>query len=66
MYSQESRAGTLLGSLQEALIKHKLGGFVLHAHSHLATLSPAERRQVQPALHVFVQLLAAQLSEEVQ
>ena len=61
---QEARAGTLLVSLQETLLKHRLHGFVLDAHQYLARLASQERRLVQPAMHVFVQLLAAQLSEE--
>ncbi|KAL1523388.1 hypothetical protein AB1Y20_018331 [Prymnesium parvum] len=60
----EARAGELLLSLQTALLTMKLDGFVLHAHAHLAWLTLEDRRLVQPKLHVFVQLLAAQLSGE--
>lgn len=60
----EARSGRLLLALQERAIAWRLDGYVLHAHAHLASLPAEARRAVQPALHVFVQLLAAQLSQE--
>ena len=51
-----ARGGRLLVALQERAIQWGLDGYVLHAHAHLAMLPAEERRAVQPALHLFVQV----------
>ena len=58
----EERAGRLLLALLQQYVTLKLDGLVLDAHQHLARLSRDERRIVAPRLHIFVQLLAQQLS----
>ncbi len=62
----EERAGRLLFALLQQAVTRDLDGFVLDAHAHLALLPPAERRRVAPRLHVFVQLLAQQLSQQAE
>lgn len=61
---QEERAGRLLVALLQQLVTLNLDGFVLDAHEHLARLPRAQRKDVAPRLHIFVQLLAQQLAHQ--
>lgn len=57
-------AGRLLVALLHAAATHSLDGYVLDAHTHLASVQSAQvRARCARALHLFVQLLAAKLSE---
>jgi hypothetical protein len=60
----EEQAGRLLVSLLAKVAEHQLDGYVLDAHSHLAPLPREVRNKCAAALHVFVQLLAHQLSQQ--
>lgn len=60
----EEQAGRLLVSLLAKVADRQLDGYVLDAHAHLATLPREVRRKCAAALHVFVQLLAQQLSQQ--
>jgi hypothetical protein len=58
----EQQQGKLLLALLQAALTKNLDGFVLDAHSHLEGLPRDTQLAVRPKLHVFVQLLASQLS----
>lgn len=61
---QEERAGRLLVALLQQHITEGLDGLVLDAHQYLARLDRQTRADVAPRLHIFVQLLASQLSQQ--
>ena len=61
---QEERAGKLLFALLQQHVTLELDGLVLDAHQYLARLDRATRLAVAPKLHIFVQLLASQLSHQ--
>jgi hypothetical protein len=60
----EERAGRLLVALLQQHITLGLDGLVLDAHQYLARLDRQTRADVAPQLHIFVQLLAQQLSQQ--
>ena len=61
---QEERAGKLLFALLQQFVTVGLDGLVLDAHQYLARLDRPTRQLVAPKLHIFVQLLASQLSQQ--
>ena len=61
---QEERAGKLLFALLQQYVTLGFDGLLLDAHQHLARLDRATRVAVAPKLHIFVQLLASQLSQQ--
>lgn len=61
---QEERAGKLLIALLQQHVTLGFDGLLLDAHQHLARLDRATRAAVAPKLHIFVQLLASQLSQQ--
>ena len=60
--AREERAGKLLFTLLQQAVTLGLDGFVLDAHASLARYDRPTRLIIAPRLHIFVQLLAHQLS----
>lgn len=58
----EEQAGRLIVALTQAATTRALDGFVLDAHAHLAPLPRELRQRCASGLHLFVQLLAHQVS----
>ena len=64
--AREERSGRLLFALLQQAVTLNLDGLILDAHTYLARLDQSTRQIVAPRVHIFVQLLAQQLSVQAQ
>ena len=64
--AREERSGRLLFALLQQAVTLNLDGLILDAHTYLARLDQSTRQTVAPRVHIFVQLLAQQLSVQAQ